>query len=112
MANLFSPPTSNDVATGGRFGRNGTRDSALASLNGDGQPTPRFRWSGGVARFWDRYMSLPNPFWAKPHPDSIDDSDENGVYAITKKINYTSTREIYTIEQEAKLLAAEWGNDL
>jgi hypothetical protein len=53
-------------------------------------------------------MSLPNPFWAKPHPDSIDDSDENGVYAITKKTDYWFNRELYTIEQEAKLLAAEW----
>ena len=108
MANLFSPPTSNDVAKGSRFGRNGTRDSALASLNGDGQPTPRFRWSGGVARVWDRYMSLPNPFWAKAHPDSVDDSDENGVYAITKKTDYWFNREAYQIEQEAKQLAAEW----
>ena len=42
-------------------------------------------------------MSLPNPFWAKPHPDSIDDGDENGVYAITKKTDYWFNRELYTI---------------
>ena len=38
-------------------------------------------------------MSVPNPFWAKPHPDSVDDSDENGVYAITKKTDYWFNRE-------------------
>ena len=108
MANLISPPTSNDVAKGSRLGRNGTRDSASFSLNGDGHHTPRFQWAGGVARWWDRYMSLPNPFWAKPHPDSVDDSDENGVYAITKKTDYWFNREAYQIEQEAKQLAAEW----
>ena len=53
-------------------------------------------------------MSLPNPFLAKPHPDSVDDSDENGVYAITKKTDYWFNREAYQIEQEAKVLAAEW----
>ncbi len=53
-------------------------------------------------------MSLPNPFWAKPHPDGIDDDSENGVHAITRKTDYWFNRELYQLEQEAKLLAAEW----
>ena len=57
---------------------------------------------------WDRHMSLPNPFWAKPHPDAIDDDDEHGVYAITKKTDYWFNRELYQLEQEAKQIAAEW----
>ncbi|HCU13363.1 MAG TPA: hypothetical protein DGB72_14675, partial [Gemmatimonadetes bacterium] len=61
-----------------------------------------------MARFWDKYMSLPNPFWAKPHPDAIDDGDENGVYAITRRTDYWFNRELSQLEQEAKLLAAEW----
>jgi hypothetical protein len=110
MSNIFSPPTSNDVVKGGRFGRNGTRESAPASpfLSGDTPPAPRPRWAGGLARFWDRYMSLPNPFWAKPHPDSIDDGDENGVYAITRKTDYWFNHELDHLEQEAKQLAAQW----
>jgi preprotein translocase subunit SecG len=108
MANIFSPPTSNDVVKGGRFGRNGTDHSSAFSLNGDYPRTPRFQWAGGVARFWDKYMSLPNPFWAKPHPDAIDDGDENGVYAITRRTDYWFNRELAQLEQEAKLLAAEW----
>jgi len=39
-------------------------------------------------------MSLPNPFWAKPHPDAIDDGDENGVYAITRRTDYWFNREL------------------
>jgi hypothetical protein len=111
MANIFSPPpptSSNDVVKGGRFARNGTDPSAAFSTNGDYQPVPRFRWAGGLARFWDRNMSLPNPFWAKPHPDAIDDGDEHGVYAITKKTDYWFNRELYQLEQEAKQLAGEW----
>src|SRR5882672_10827086 len=111
MANIFSPPpptSSNDVVKGGRFARNGTDPTAAFSSNGDYQPVPRFRWAGGLARFWDRNMSLPNPFWAKPHPDAIDDGDEHGVYAITKKTDYWFNRELYQLEQEAKQLAGEW----
>jgi preprotein translocase subunit SecG len=108
MANIFSPPPLTDLIKGGRFGRNGTRDSSPPSQNGDYQRHPRPRWAGGLARFWDRYMSLPNPFWAKPHPDGIDDDSENGVHAITRKTDYWFNRELYQLEQEAKQLAAEW----
>ena len=52
-------------------------------------------------------MSLPNPFWAKPHPDA-DDDDPNGVYAITKKTDQWFNRELSQLEQQAKELAAEW----
>jgi preprotein translocase subunit SecG len=53
-------------------------------------------------------MSLPNPFWAKPHPDAIDDGDETGVHAITKKTDYWFNRELAEIEKEAKQFAADW----
>jgi len=110
MANTtLIPPTSNDVVKGGRFGRNGTDRFSAFSLNGDYQRTPRPQWAGRLARFWDRYLlPVPNPFWAKPHPDAIDDDDENGVYAITKKTDYWFNRELYELEQEAKQLAADW----
>lgn len=108
MANILSPPPSTDGVVAHRFGRNGTDPSSAFSSNGDYPPVPRFQWAGGLARFWDRYMSLPNPFWAKPHPDAIDDADEHGVYAITKKTDYWFNREVYQLEQEAKQLAAEW----
>jgi hypothetical protein len=109
MANTLNPPTSRDVVKGGRFGRNGTDPSSAFSLNGDYQRTPRPRWAGRLAVFWDKYLpSVPNPFWAKPHPDAIDDDDANGVYAITKKTDYWFNRELYVLEQEAKQLAADW----
>jgi len=100
MANTLIPPTSNDVVKGGRFGRNGTDRYSAFSLNGDYyQRSPRPRWAGRLARFWDRYLlPVPNPFWAKPHPDGIDDDDENGVYAITKKTDYWFNRELYLLE--------------
>jgi hypothetical protein len=61
-----------------------------------------------LARWWDKNMSIPNPFWEKPHPDAIDDVDENGVHAITKKTDYWFNRELGLIETEAKQFAAEW----
>jgi hypothetical protein len=109
MANIVSPPTSTDVVKRGWFGRNGTRDTPRLSPNGDYQPHPRPRWAGGLARFWDKYLlPVPNPFWAKPHPDGIDDDDENGVYAITRKTDYWFNREMYQLEHEAKQLASQW----
>jgi hypothetical protein len=108
MANILNPPPSTDRVVGHRLGRNGTDSSSAFSSNGDYQPAPRFRWAGGVARFWDKHLSLPNPFWAKPHPDAIEDDDETGVYAITRKTDYWFNRELYQLEQEAKQLAADW----
>ena len=108
MANILSPRASTDVVTGGRFGRNGTDPSSAFSSNGDYPPTPRPRWAGGLARFWDRHVPFKNPFWAKSDSDAIDDDDANGVYAITKKTDYWFNREISQLEQQAKQLAAEW----
>src|ERR1700682_2485828 len=65
MANILSPPPTTDGVVAHRFGRNGTDRSSAFSSNGDYQPVPRFRWAGGMARFWDRYMSLPNPIWGE-----------------------------------------------
>ena len=96
MANLLNPPTSTDVVKGGRFGRPGNREFLPSYSDGDDQRTPRPRWAGGLARFWDKHISsIPNPFWAKPQPDPFDDGDENGVYAITKKTDYWFNRELY-----------------
>jgi preprotein translocase subunit SecG len=109
MANIVNPPTSTDVVKRGWFGRNGTSDTPRLSPNGDYQPHPRPRWAGGLARFWDRFLlPVPNPFWTRPHPDAVDDDDENGVYAITRKTDYWFNREMYQLEQEAKQLAAQW----
>jgi len=108
MANILNPPTSTDVVKGNRFGRNRTPISPGPSSNGDYQSHPRPRWAGGLARFWDSYLPFPNPFWTKPHPDGVDDGDENGVYSITRRTDYWFNRELYQIEQEAKQLAAEW----
>jgi len=108
MANYLSPPTSPDAVNGRRLSRNGTHDSPDLSSNGHYESIPRFSWAGGLARFWDKYLSLPNPFWAAPDPDSVEDDDENGVYAITKKTDYWFNGELLRLEQEAKKLAAEW----
>ena len=111
MANTSSPqrPPTTDPGKRGLFGRIGTPEAPpLNSVNGDYLAHPRFRWAGGVARFWDKYMSLPNPFWAKPHPDGIENDDENGVYAVTRQTDYWFNREIFQLETEAKLFAAQW----
>ena len=109
MANIFNPAPPTDVVRGNRFGRSQTPISPGPSSNGDYQPHPRPQWAGGLARFWDRYLPFTNPFWTKPHPDAIDDDDdETGVYAITKKTDYWFNRELFQIEQEAKQFAAEW----
>src|SRR5436190_1837557 len=110
MANIFTPPTSNDVVKGGRFGRNGTRDYSMASppLNGDGQPAVRAGWVGRLGQYWDKYAPFRNPFAKKI--DALDDDVDagNGVHAITKKTDYWFNRELYQLEEEAKKLAAEW----
>src|SRR5438094_3651640 len=110
MANIFTPPTSNDVVKGGRFGRNGTRDYSIASppLNGDGQPAVRAGWVGRLGQYWDKYAPFRNPFAKKI--DALDDDVDagNGVHAITKKTDYWFNRELYQLEQEAKHLAADW----
>ena len=108
MADIPKPPTSPDVVTGSRFGRKPAPISPGPWANGDYQPHPRPRWAGGLARFWDKYLPFTNPFWTKPHPDAIDEDDETGVYAITKKTDYWFNRELFQIEQEAKQFAAEW----
>ena len=107
MANTITPPSNNRVDNR-LFGRNGTDSSSAFSTYEDFERTPRFRWARGVARWWDKNMSIPNPFWEKPHPDAVDDVDENGVHAITKKTDYWFNRELGLIETEAKQFAAEW----
>jgi hypothetical protein len=109
MADRYSPPTTNDVVKGGRFGRNGTSDTAPSSLNGEGQSVLRTGW-GRLGRFWDRYAPFRNPFSIKYSQAGLDDDIEegNGVHAITKKTDYWFNRELSLIEQEAKQLAAEW----
>ena len=110
MANIFSPapPTSNGQVKGGRFGRNGTRDYSIASLNGNGQPPARAAWVGRLGQYWDKYAPFRNPFAKKP--DLLDDDTDvgNGVHAITRKTDYWFNRELYQLEEEAKKLAADW----
>ena len=111
MANTPIPqrPPTTDPGKRGLFGLNRIAEAPpLNSVNGDYLAHPRFKWAGGVARLWDRYMSLPNPFWAKPHPDGIETDDENSVYSITKQTDYWFNREIFQLETEAKSFAAQW----
>ena len=107
MANIFSPPTSNDVK-GSRFGLNGSHPPVPPSPHGDLRSTPRAGWTGKLGQFWDRYAPFRNPFSTK-RQDSLDgDGDEgNGVHSITKKTDYWFNRELSLIEEEAKKLAGK-----
>src|SRR3990170_3564447 len=107
MANLFTPRPSTDSVNGSRFGRNGILNPPVPSSNGNLQSAPPSRWSGGLARVWDR-LSFKNPFSPKPPTDGGDDEEGNGVHAITKKTDYWFNRELYEIEQDARKFAAEW----
>jgi preprotein translocase subunit SecG len=110
MANIFTRPTSPDVVTGGRFGRNGSQPSPAPSLNGNGQYPPRTGWAGRLTQFWETYSPFRGLFIRKSSQNGLDDDgdEENGVHAITKKTDYWFNRELYQLEQEAKHLAAEW----
>ncbi len=108
MASIFTRPTSPDVGSGTRFGRNGSQPYSTSPLNGNGQSPPRAGWLGRLGQYWDTYAPFRNPFAKKI--DALDDDADagNGVHAITKKTDYWFNRELYQLEQEAKQLAAEW----
>ena len=108
MASIFTRPTSPDVGSGTRFGRNGSQPYSTSPLNGNGQTPPRAGWLGRLGQYWDTYAPFRNPFAKKI--DALDDDADagNGVHAITKKTDYWFNRELYQLEQEAKQLAAEW----
>ncbi|HEY1951648.1 MAG TPA: hypothetical protein VGG76_02490 [Gemmatimonadaceae bacterium] len=109
MANTFSPPpTANGQVNGSRFGRNGTSDHSIASLNGNGKAPVRPAWVGRLGQYWDRYAPFRNPFAKKPDLPDDDFDAGNGVHAITKKTDYWFNRELYQLEEEAKKLATDW----
>ena len=107
MATIFSRSPAPDAVNGNRFGRNGNQPGSAPSPNGNGHYLPRAGWTGRLGQFWDTYVR--NPFAKKPINPLDDDAEEGtGVHAITKKTDYWFNRELYTLEQEAKHLAAEW----
>jgi len=112
MANIFTRPTSPEVGSGTRFGRNGSQPFPASSLNGNGQSPssspPRAGWLGRLGQYWNTYAPFRNPFAKKIDPLDDDLDADNGVHAITKKTDYWFNRELYQLEQEAKHLAAEW----
>ncbi|HEY3112625.1 MAG TPA: hypothetical protein VGJ62_02955 [Gemmatimonadaceae bacterium] len=114
MANIFTRPTSPEVGSGTRFGRNGSEPSPAPSLNGASLPASRFplpasrSWLGRLGQYWERYAPFRNPFAKKIDPLDDDMDGGNGVHAITRKTDYWFNRELYSLEQEAKHLAADW----
>jgi len=109
MATLFTRTASKDAVNGNRFSRNGTNGYPLISLNGNGHPPAPPTWGGRIVKFWDTYAPFRNPF-SKKNQNGLDDDpdDGNGVHAITKKTDYWFNRELSSLEEEAKKLAAEW----
>src|SRR4051812_7731967 len=108
MANIFTRTTSPDVVNGNRFGRNGNHAAPDPALNGNGHPPLRTGWMGRLGQYWDSYAPFRNPFAKKIEPLDDDLEAGNGVHAITRKTDYWFNRELYTLEQEAKQLAAAW----